>query len=158
MDCEAVCCPSPNNPVIAPVGKPAKSRKLLQVVMYLEIVVCIVKMMLFGTFNGLLNLVSVWIDYMAYATMHYCQAMIVSIAAGIDLLMLAVTYSSYKPMLAKDQTKEVMFWFLVGFSAFKMISGMLAYVHFKQAFVQQVPQDNYMGPSMFSPMMQQPVY
>lgn len=72
MDMSSMCCPSPSQSVIPPVGDAAKARKALYAAMWGEVACSVAKLMLFGTFSGLLNLISVWICYMAYATMHFC--------------------------------------------------------------------------------------
>jgi len=48
------------------------------------------KAMLFGILSGVFNLVSIWIDYMGYATMHYCQVMIIMFSGLMDIIMSAV--------------------------------------------------------------------
>ena len=42
----------------------------------------------FGFLNGMLHLISLWIDYMGYATMHHCQVMVIAFCGGVEALML----------------------------------------------------------------------
>lgn len=89
--CQAMCCPHPSLSVIQPnTPKLTLYRKLLLYVVYGEIGNSICKGILFGPISGLFNLVSIWIDYMGYATMHYCQVMIVMFSGLMDVIMAAV--------------------------------------------------------------------
>ena len=67
-----MCCPSAEHSVIPCTPELAPFRKALHVVYYTEIVSTLLRMFLFGLFNGLLNLITVWIVWMGYATMHFC--------------------------------------------------------------------------------------
>ena len=71
-DLGAICCPSPSQCVIPPVGQAGKARNLLKWAVFTELLCCVLRMILFGAMQGLFNLVSVWILYLAFATMHFC--------------------------------------------------------------------------------------
>ena len=45
-------------------------------------------MMVFDIMSGFMHAISVWIDFMAYSTMHWCQCIILIFSAGLDLGML----------------------------------------------------------------------
>ena len=95
------------------------------------------KGLLFGPISGIFNLISIWIDYMGYATMHYCQVMIVMFSGLMDVIMAAVQWSSYGTYLKRDTVNLVMFWMIFAFSVVKFIIGCLAYQSFKKAFNEQ---------------------
>ena len=44
---------------------------MMRTVVWLELVVCLVIMIIFDPMQGITHGISVWIDYMAYATMHF---------------------------------------------------------------------------------------
>jgi len=84
------CCPSPDTPVITPNDKTMYFRTTLRAIMYGEIGAAIGRAYVFGFMTGALHLVSMWIDYMGYATMHFCQVMIMAFCGGIEALMLVM--------------------------------------------------------------------
>ena len=45
---------------------------MIKGIMIGEVVVCILHMMIFDIVSGLTHSISVWIDFMAYATMNWC--------------------------------------------------------------------------------------
>lgn len=92
MEFQAMCCPSPSASVIQPIGKARMWRKALLFAIYAEVASCIIRMVLFGTLDGLLNLIGVWILYLAYATMHFCQTMVVIFSGILDIVMLAMSW------------------------------------------------------------------
>ena len=85
-----MCCPHPSASIIQPTGQAGFYRKFLLWVVYGEIVNSVFKAVLFGILSGVFNLVSIWIDYMGYATMHYCQVMIIIFSGLMDIIMAAV--------------------------------------------------------------------
>lgn len=42
----------------------------------------------FNFLTGTLHLVSLWVDYLGFATMHYCHVLSISFLGGIEALML----------------------------------------------------------------------
>ena len=55
---------------------------------------------IFGFLTGSLHLISMWIDYMGYATMHHCQVLVISFCGGIEALMLLLNMRDGGPMQA----------------------------------------------------------
>ena len=92
--CCAMCCPHPDSSVIQPVGEAGKWRCGLQIVIYGEIVCTLMRMFLFDPMHGLFNAIAIWIDYMGYATMHFCQTLIICFSGGLDLGMLFLNLST----------------------------------------------------------------
>jgi len=107
--------------------------------MYGEIVCTIFRIMLFGAMNGLFNLISLWIDYMGYATMHFCQAMIIIFSGGMDAVFLLMAYQNArtKTIIEASTFSQVSFWFIVGFAVIKMIIACGAYSCFKEAHMNE---------------------
>ena len=66
------CCPSPSNPIIPLTENNKMERLSLYLLMIGEIGAAIGRAYVFGFMTGALHLVSMWIDYMGYATMHFC--------------------------------------------------------------------------------------
>ena len=82
------CCPRADNPMIKLDDKTGKLQTALRMVYFGEIGAAIARANLFGFMSGVLHLISVWIDYMGYATMHYCQIMVITFCGGIETMML----------------------------------------------------------------------
>lgn len=87
-----MCCPNPDNSVIVPDQKTSKARERLLYIFYGEFANVILKSALYGLMSGLLNLVNAWITYMGYATMHYCQTMMIIFTAVMDLIQAAMSW------------------------------------------------------------------
>ena len=84
------CCPSADYPVIMPNTKTSKQRIALKSIMYGEIGAAIGRAYVFGFLTGAMHMISMWIDYMGYATMHYCQVLVIAICGGIEAMMLFI--------------------------------------------------------------------
>ena len=82
------CCPSPSHPVIVPNRNTERQRQSLYALMYGEVGAALCRAYTLGMLTGLLHLISLWIDYLGYATMHYCQVMVIAFCGGIEVLML----------------------------------------------------------------------
>jgi hypothetical protein len=147
-ECQRQCCPSPSDSVIVPNSKTAFKRKLLLWCVYGEAVNTIFKVVLFGMVNGLFNLISIWITYMGYATMHFCQVLIICFSAIMDLVMLAISWGALSEYLKVDYVLMIMFWLIFAFALVKFIIASLCYVSFKEAFNEQ-HQGQTFGSSMF---------
>ena len=156
--CCAMCCPSPEHSVIADYYATAKYRKGLYSIMWGDIVVAACKIFLFSPMSAAFQGISVWMDYMGYATMHFCQVMIIMIAGGFECLILLSNYTgAFKAMVDSSTFYSVLFWFMVIFAAFKSIFGWLTYNVFKRAFYEAhghmnpfrgVPRGSGSAPSM----------
>ena len=128
-----ICCPSPDEPVIEPNTKTLKMRSALQAIMYGEIGAAIGRAYIFGFTTGLFHLVSMWIDYMGYATMHFCQVLVVAMMGGVEALMLVMNQHDGGPLEAainRSSTTMVVYYVALAFAVTKMIACM----HIQKAF------------------------
>lgn len=91
---------------------------------------------LFGVLYGIMHLLSVWIDYLGYATMHYCQVMIIGLSSLIEIIFASMRWKEVRRELQADQMKMTIFWIIFGFNVVRMIVAFLAYGLFKRVFNQ----------------------
>lgn len=82
------CCPSADEPVIPCAKHLELKRKALYALTWGEGAASVCYGYIFGFEAGLLHLVSVWINYMGYATMHYCIVLVMAFMGLTDALML----------------------------------------------------------------------
>lgn len=101
-----------------------------------EVAHVICRMILFGMYYGMFQLINVWIDYMAYATMHFCQVLIVGISGGMDLMMLLMyrNKSYMRAEIDESTFNQVIYWYCVAFACFKLIVSIFTYMNWKQEF------------------------
>lgn len=135
------CCPSPDEPVIEPTEETTKMRNALHAIMYGEIGAAIGRAYIFGFTTGLAHLISMWIDYMGYATMHYCQVMVVSFCGGIEAVMFVMNAHDGGPLEAainKSKTSMMVFYVAVAFAITKMIAAS----HIQKAFQKEYGRQN----------------
>ena len=92
------CCPTADNPVITETEKNRLDRVALKLLMVGEVGAAIGRAYVFGFLTGALHLISMWVDYMGYATMHFCQVMVVSFCGGVEALMLFMNLRDGGPM------------------------------------------------------------
>ena len=78
--------------VIRPQGLAGVLRECLKYVTIGEVLVCVLQMMVFDISTGLMHALTVWIDFMAYSTMHWCQAIVLIFISCIDLGMLVYSW------------------------------------------------------------------
>ena len=57
------------------------------------------KIFLLGPMSGVMQGITVWIDYMSYATMHFCQILFQLIFACFDALVYMSYYKDLKYQL-----------------------------------------------------------
>ena len=116
------CCPTADNPVIPLTKNNYLERLALRLIMLGEIGAAIGRAYVFGFMTGALHLISMWIDYMGYATMHFCQVMVVAFCGGIEAMMLFMNMRDGGPMQAAvfDTTfTQVVFWIMFCFAVVK---------------------------------------
>ena len=161
------CCPSPDQAVIIPDRSLERQRKALYALMYGEVGVALCRAYTLGFFTGLLHLITMWIDYLGYATMHYCQVMVIAFCGGIEVLMLYMNSNDNGTLEARIYDTSLTFatfCVMMIFSAVKCVTGMVVYSSFKREY-HRVHGDN-VGSSdafMFAPAprveaQQQPQY
>ena len=81
------CCPSPNAPVIYPNETNIKHRSRLRYLMFGEISLIIVKSILYGPMQAVFQFINVWIVYVAWATMHFCNTLFYLFITAIGLVL-----------------------------------------------------------------------
>lgn len=131
------CCPSPDNPVIIPNQKTAPMRKALYAFMWGEVGAAICRGYTFGLVTGLLHLVTMWIDYLGYATMHYCQVLVIGFCGGIEVMMLFMNANDGGPFEAaiyKSDLTITAYYATLAFSLVKFITCIKVYQNYKDEF------------------------
>ena len=68
--------------------------------MYGEVGAALGRAYVFGFLVGVMHMISLWIDYMGYATMHFCQVLVVAICGGIEAMMLFINLQDGGPLQA----------------------------------------------------------
>ena len=134
QDMQSICCPNPRDSVIVPDQRTAPLRKLLLYTCYAEGSISVAKMLVFSFLTGFFNLIALWILYLSYATMHYCQTLIVGFGAAMDIVMVATTWTSLRLLLASDTFLFVLFWVIFAFAVCKLALSIVCYSAFKSAF------------------------
>ena len=108
-----------------------KIREGVKWVMIFEVVVCILHMMVFDIMSGFTHAISVWIDFMAYSTMHWCQTIILVISGALDLGMLVMAWTrsdAYKAVIYSHWLSKISFWFFIVFYVVKLCVSILAFI------------------------------
>ena len=93
--------------------------------MYGEIGAAIGRAYVFGFLTGAMHMISMWIDYMGYATMHYCQVLVVAICGGIEAMMLFINLQDGGPLQAainRNSTTMFIFYVMTAFAITKMVA------------------------------------
>ena len=85
-------CPTPEQPVIIPNPKILKQRDILWTIMVGEVGSAIARGYIFGFLSGVLHLVNLYIDYLGYATMHFCQVMFMALCGAMESMILLSKY------------------------------------------------------------------
>ena len=94
------CCPSPENPVIQPNPQSLKYRRWLRYLYYGTIAECFVRILLFGLMSGIFNVFDVWMIYLSWSTMHFCNLIFFMVFQVLDLLMILSNFSSMQHALS----------------------------------------------------------
>lgn len=127
------CCPNPEHPVISTTPQTLKHRRMLRYVLYGCCYVVLVKFFIWGTLSGILSLISVWIAYNAWATMHFCNTMVVLIFTALDLLMILIDFSRINAALAySNSLLKFMFYGMIVYYVFAIVVSFRAYRCFKE--------------------------
>ena len=131
--CCSILCPHPTkNRMIEPVGAAGKMRSALLIVILGEIASIAIKVKLFGL-TSLLALIAVWIVYVGYATMHFCQSLFICLIGVLDLVILVLNKSN----LELTHSDNILYYCIIGFAVFKILMGITAFFVFKKAFLQE---------------------
>jgi len=59
---------------------------MLMLVVIMDCLGTVFRWSVFGSMSGLMFLFDVWIDWTAFATLHFCSVMVVGMAGGLDLM------------------------------------------------------------------------
>ena len=124
------CCPRADNPMIKLDLHHKKLQLALRLIYFGEIGASIARANLFGFMSGVLHLISVWIDYMGYATMHFCQIMVITFCGGIEALMLVMNLRDggmMQSFIYESKMSLIVFWTLLAFSVGKCVCTMSIY-------------------------------
>lgn len=115
--------------------------------MYGEVGVAICRAYTLGFLTGLLHLITMWIDYLGYATMHYCQVMVISFCGAIEVMMLFMNANDGGILEEAIHESKLTIWtyyVMMAFSTVKCIAGFYVYKSFKNEYVQMYG-DGYGG-------------
>ena len=105
--------------------------------MFGEIGAAVGRAYVFGFLTGALHMISMWIDYMGYATMHFCQVMVIAFCGGVEALMLFMNMRDGGPMQAavyKTSLSQFVFWVMFVFSLVKCYSAYKIHALYKKEF------------------------
>jgi len=92
--------------------------------------------------TGMMFLFDVWIDWTAFATLHFCSVMIVVMAGGLDL-MSAVMLKNQLALVTNEQAARQninlefaapLIWVFIGVAIFKTCVGVCAYIILRTEF------------------------
>ena len=119
------CCHSPDDPVIEPDEKTLRMRSALLAIAYGDVGSAIGRAYIFGFSTAVVHLASIWIDYTAYASMHYLWAMGVCFLGGVEAVMYLMNAHDGGPLEAainRSPTTLLVFYVSIAFALTKMIS------------------------------------
>ena len=128
------CCPSVDEPVICLTASLKTLRMALRALMWGDMGAAIGRAYVFGFMTGALHLVSMWIDYMGFATMHYCQVMVIAFCGGLEAIMLFMNMRDGGPLQAaiyETTLTQVIFWMLCVFACVKCYAAVNIYKELK---------------------------
>ena len=123
--------------LIRPIGLAGKLRQFVKWITIGEVVVCILHMMIFDVMSGFSHAVSVWIDFVAFSTMGFCQALIMIFSGSLDLGMLVLSWcrsDSYKAVINSHWLSQISFWLIMAFFVVKVVISCLAFAVWKKEF------------------------
>jgi hypothetical protein len=96
----------------------------------LDLAGAILRMFLIDWMSGLFFMVNVWIIYIAYATLNWCNCTLIIVTAIIDAAMTGMMWSQYVTVM--PEFKTVLIIFLVA-SGIKLVGTCFAYSMLKKA-------------------------
>ena len=126
------CFPNPAHPVIPATSGNLKHRRYLRYLMYGQFYVAFVKFLIWGPLSGILQLISVWMVYNAWATMHFCSTLMCVIFVGFDLLIVGMDFSRINAMLSYSPTYQFLFYSMLAYYIIALVVSYRAYRCFKE--------------------------
>ena len=100
-------------------------RRALKLIMIGDFGAALARIYIFGFLNGSMHLVSMWIDYIGFATMNFCQVMVVAFCGGVEALMLFMNMrdgGTFEALIRKSDTTLTVFWIAFMFACVKCYS------------------------------------
>ena len=98
---------------------------------------CILTMMIFEILSGWTHAITVWIDFIAYASMNWCQCIVLIVITAIDLGMLVYQWSSsdiYKAIINSHWFSRMGFWMIIAFYVVKLVVSCWTYAVWRRDF------------------------
>ena len=129
--CGQICCPSPDKCVIAR-DKVSRFSDLLFGLIFVDGVGALSRIFIFDFMTGLLFLLDCWIDYMGYATLSFCNMMIIALLGIMDCVILAMNFNRLE---TSSVFVKVIFWIIFAAAVCKTISGFVCYNKFKDLHI-----------------------
>ena len=105
--------------------------------MYGEVGSALCRAYTFGFLTGFFHLVSLYIDYLGYATMHYCHVMCIGFCGCIEAMMLIWNAHDGGPIeeaIYETSLTTATFYTMLSFSAIKGITGIYVYKSFMREY------------------------
>ena len=105
--------------------------------MYGEIGAALCRAYTLGFLTGVLHLISMWIDYLGYATMHYCQVMVIGFCGSVEVMMLWMNANDGGPLeqaIHESKLTIATYYMCLVFSIVKCITGFYTYRSFKNEY------------------------
>ena len=84
-------------------------------------------------------MITMWIDYLGYATMHYCQVMVVGFCGAIEFMMMYMNANDGGPLeeaINESQLTIASYYVMMIFSGIKCVAGFYIYNSFKKEYYQ----------------------
>ena len=105
--------------------------------MYGEVGAAICRAYTLGFLTGLLHLITMWIDYLGYATMHYCQVMVIAFCGGVEVLMLWMNANDggyLEEAINESSLTIATYYAMMVFSATKFTTAVYVYRAFRDEY------------------------
>ena len=131
------CCPSPEFPVILPQAENLRHRKQLRYLFYGQIFIIFGKTLTMGVLSGILQLITLWILYTSWATMHYCSLMFFMFSTGIDLLIMLMQVNAIIALFQTNVAMATLFMMMLIYYVVAEYVAYKAYSCFKKCYDEQ---------------------
>ena len=111
--------------MIEPDEKTLRLRSALLAIVYGDVGSAIGRAYIFGFSTAVVHLASIWIDYTAYASMHYLWSMGVCFLGGVEAVMYLMNAHDGGPLeqaINRSPTTLIVFYVSIAFAITKMIA------------------------------------
>ena len=92
------------------------------------------KVFLFDPFTAAMQGLTIWIDYLGYASMHFCQILVMLIFSGFDSLVMMSYRSSLKAQLQQSTFLKTIYYTILAFTCVKALFLWFCYSKYKRVF------------------------